>query len=591
MNSNADLIDQLATGRDPRAAARLVPFLNDELLRARVAEILGRIGDEETAGALAAFLNDPTAPAEVFANSLAAIHDRYQKRYGGGAEIADLTRGLITATGTQNLLDAIDRANADEVRGLALVLGWLKGAAVERALTRLLGRPTAREEVVAALVRSGDHMTEILIEQLEADDLDTRQTALIALGRLGDPSAIDAIVRLIREDEELIVIAVGALAKIGDRQAFEPLLNLLGHRLAVVRLATVSALNSLSHPELPARIRLLLSDPNPLVRESAVRIGGYFGYADCVDLILERCHDPVENVRCTALEQLPYLDESAIIIETLVRALHAELPRVRAAAVRAFGNIEIESSWGHLQPVLSDPDDWVRYFAVRSIGRRDLKAAADYLAEMARTDAAPQVRIAAIEAIGSLSAPESTAILAPLAEAEDLDLARAAISALGEIEHPQALGALLIARESSDAPRRLAAVEALAGQSGAEAVEALRRSAADADELVAQAAIEGLAQSVAAGAVEALISVASATPRREDCIDALAQAGQERIDELARGLNRPQFEARCVVVEALGRTDHRQAAEYLQLALNDSNAAVRQAAIAALGHSRGRNRR
>ncbi len=42
---------------------------------------------------------------------------------------------------------------------------------------------------------------------------------------------------------------------------------------------------------------MLLNDPDPYVRESVVRIAGYFGFTECVDLLVERCRDANENVR------------------------------------------------------------------------------------------------------------------------------------------------------------------------------------------------------------------------------------------------------------------------------------------------------
>ena len=38
---------------------------------------------------------------------------------------------------------------------------------------------------------------------------------------------------------------------------------------------------------MPKRIVELLDDSNPVVRESAVKIAGYFGYAECVERALD----------------------------------------------------------------------------------------------------------------------------------------------------------------------------------------------------------------------------------------------------------------------------------------------------------------
>ncbi len=104
----------------------------------------------------------------------------------------------------------------------------MEGAAIERALTQLLGKPSARKEVIEALVRYGERVTDLLIEQVEAEDLETRRAAVIALGRIGDPKSVPALLRVLTQDSELVMVTAGALAKLGDPRAFETLLSMIG---------------------------------------------------------------------------------------------------------------------------------------------------------------------------------------------------------------------------------------------------------------------------------------------------------------------------------------------------------------------------
>ena len=107
-------LDALTRIGDARVAPRVVPLLEDELLREAAADALGHLGDEETVAPLAALLNTPDAPTRVVARALAALHDRYEKLYGEGAYIADLSRAAINPTGAQNLLDALNDSSPDE---------------------------------------------------------------------------------------------------------------------------------------------------------------------------------------------------------------------------------------------------------------------------------------------------------------------------------------------------------------------------------------------------------------------------------------------------------------------------------------------
>jgi HEAT repeat protein len=423
-------LDALTRIGDARVAPRVVPLLEDELLREAAADALGQLGNEETVEPLAALLNAPDAPTLAVTRALATLHDRYEQQYGEGAYISDLSRAAINPTGAQNLLDALNDSGSEELRPLALVVGWLEGAAVERALTRLLGHADARGEVIEALVRHGSRVTELLVEQLGSEDLEIRKAAVVALGRIGDARAAPALVEVLDEDPELVIPAADALAKIGDPHAFEALLALVGDPHAAVRQSVVGALNSLGSPLMPGRVLPLLEDDDANVRESAVKIAGYFGYPECVELLLERCHDEDERVRRAAVEHLPFLEDERAT-PALVRALRHETPKVRAAAAGALALTEGAEASASLIDALGDEDSWVRYFAARSLGQLKLVGSTDALAALAQDDKANHVRIAAVEALGSIGGEMAVRAITPLLKSGEPDLVRAAAEALG----------------------------------------------------------------------------------------------------------------------------------------------------------------
>ena len=577
-------LDALIKIGDSRVAPALVSLLDDEMLRTPAAAALGELGDEDAVVPLVASLNKRSAPAIVITKALATLYDRYERLYEGGDYIADLVRGSINATGAQNLLDALNEVDDHGLRALALVLGWLEGEAIERALTRLLGRATARREVVEALVRYGARVTRLLIEQLGSEDLETRQASVVALGRIGDPSAVPALLRALTTDRELVICAAGALAKIGDRRAFDTLLGLIGHSDASVRQAAVGAVNSLGHPEMHVRAVTLLNDPDPRVRESAVKISGYFGYAECIDLLLDRCRDEDESVRRAAIEHIPYMENDRVV-PILVDALENGAPAVRASAARAFAQVENGRALPALLAALNDDDPWVRYFAVRSIGVHGYTESLRELAELARMDPADHVRIAAMESLGRIGGPRAVAVLAPLAESEDPALARAALTGLGLIGHPDALPPLLNALSLPDSSRRVDALTAIGARGGADAVDAIQWIAAkDEVDSVVQAAIGALSRLATPEAIATLIMLTADATRREASVAALAELGEDRLELIAGGLAHPQAGVRAAVVDALGRMKRPLASEYLSGALDDGEASVRLAAITALAH-------
>lgn len=552
-------LDALTNIGDSRIAPRLVPLVEDDILQAPAVEALAQLGDEEVCAPLTALLNRPGARAGVIAGALATLYDRYENLYQEGADIIDIVRREISDLGARNLLDALSDANAQELRALVLVLGWLEGEEIERALTRLLGSPGARKEVIEALVRHGARVIDLLVEQLQSEDLETRQAAVIALGQIGDPRSVPALLRVLSEDEELVIIVAGALAKIGDRRAFDPLVVMLGHPNAAVRQAVIAALNSLGHPEMAARALTLMADENPNVRESAVRIAGYFGYAECQELLLERCHDPVEGVRRAAVEHIPYLDNSNAL-RTLASALANDTPGVRAAAARAFAHIDVTQALPHLLEALKDTDIWVRYYAARSIGQHAFPEATDALARLANTDEANPVRIAAMEALGRIGGARAVVVLASLTGSDNADLARAAINGLGLIDHPDALGPLVACTRSQELAHRIAAIEALGNRRGEDAAGELQWIAAtDANSLIAQEAIGALAQIATPKAIDAIIALAAEPSRHQACVAALARLGEREFELIGRGLSHAQAGVRRAVIEALERAKRTRA--------------------------------
>ena len=589
-------IQALTRAGTPTVAPRLVPLLADDLLRAPVIEALGELGDADVTLPLVRLLNTGGAPTDVITDALSGLFDRYESRYGAGEYIADLVRRSISAAGTQQILDAVQRMGPDRLPGLAKVLGWLKGEAVLRALTRLLGHDTVRSQVVEALVRNGSGVVSLLTEQLRAEDLETRQAAAVALGRIGDRGATSALVAALA-DRALAVAAAGALARVGDSDAFEPLIQLLGDREPAIRLAVIAALNSIGDSRMPARIGALLADPDPIVREAALRIAGYFGYMECLQQVLACCDDPNEAVRRTAVEQLAFF-EAPEAASPLLASLSDDVPSVRAAAAATLARAEHPSRMDALVRALQDPDAWVRFVTLKSLGAINAIGALDDVVDRLKHDPAAHVRLAAIEVIGRLRPPNALSILEPLTRSSNEDIAQAAIAALGHVDQAEALTVLELMARAPQAWQRLAALEAMTLRAEANIPEMLQWVAAvDASPNVALSAIDALARlgvredGQGANATRALIALTAEPSQRPAAIQALSCLPSRRIPEISQGLRHPVVEVRCATVEALSRMKHPDASRSVEGALRDAAPAVRLTAVAELKNLGGRTSR
>jgi HEAT repeat protein len=577
-------LDALKRIGDSSVAPKLVPLLEDRLTRGVAAETLGALGDDMAVGPLVALLNTPQAPVAEIAGALAALHNRYEGMYQQGEFIAELSRRAIEPLGLRNLLGALETTDGKTLRAVVLVLGWMQGEGIERALARTLGEATARAEVVEALVRSGSRATAVLIEQMESEDRQVRESVIVALGRIGDPQAVPALLKTMATDPDLLIVAAGSLAKIGDDRAFDALVGYIGHPDASVRQGIVSAINSIGSTDMRARAPVLLKDPSPLVRESAVKVAGYFGYPECTHLLLALCMDPDEGVRRAVLQHLPYLDDDRVV-PTLAEAIRNGTAKERATAAQALAQVEASKAGPLLLASLKDPDEWVQYFSARAIGRLEYSEGLDALTHLAEGDAPGQVRIAAIESLGSIGGPKAVAVLARMSNDNDPDIARAAVVGMGLIAHPDALHPLLDAVRSADPSRRVDALIALGKRGGEGAPEALQwAAAADSEPAVIQAAIDSLRSMGTSEAIASLVGLLATPARREACIISLSRlARRQQIEMIGHGLTHAQTSVRVAVVEVLERIKNPVASQLLVEALDDEQPAVRLAAAAALG--------
>jgi len=268
----------------------------------------------------------------IVAEALSTLHQRYSRQFDEGDYIMDLVRSHVTPARAQNLLNALNTTTGAALYAVVQVLGWIGGQSVMSQLTRLLGSPSLRSEIVETFVRHGRGATALLVEQLRAEDLETRRAAVIALGRIGNPESVPELVEAL-QDPDLTVEAAGALARIGDGRAYEKLLAFLGDERAAVRRAAIGALHSIGHARMPQDVSRMLTDRNPRIRESAVRIAGYFGYSECSELLLQSIHDADENVRRAAVENVPNLDARRVL-PVLTTAIRDESPKIRASAAQ-----------------------------------------------------------------------------------------------------------------------------------------------------------------------------------------------------------------------------------------------------------------
>ena len=584
-------IAALARADDPRVAPALTSLLGDDLLRPAVIETLAAIGDEDAVAPLVGVLNrgvDGDGAAAVAA-ALDQIRAREEDTFGAGAHIVDVARAALRPAGVAALTAAAEQGRPP-LASLVAVLGW-SGAAGLPAIVRAVGNRDVEEAVTAAVMAIGRESVAPLIERLVEGERAARIAAATLLGALGDRRAVPPLVAALDgADAELTAASAAALARLCEPAALDPLLALFAHEQAIVRQTAIAAINSIGAEATASRIRPRLDDDDPRVRACAVRVAGYFGFDACVPSLVSKLRDADGDVRRAAIEQLPMMDDPSAP-SLLIEALGRETPRNRSAAAHALRQVAGDAATLALVGALDDDDAWVRYFAAGSLALRGDIEAVSALTRLVQADPAPHVRIAALQALASIDAYIAGEMALPLIKDPDPEVASTALTAVAAGAHPAADDLLEDAVKSGEAFLRRAAVRALPARSTARAAELLAWAAClaeppDLPRLLIESLVRLAASDDAAAraaAVTALVNLASATETRDAALRTLAALPQAAVDDLARKLQAPRVATKLAAVEALARMRHPRASEALQHALEDDDAAVRRAAVAAFG--------
>ena len=581
-------IDALIAIGDRRVAARLLPLLQNPLLQVVAVQALGALGDETVVKPLLSILADREVPAAEVATALVRIHRRYQQSYGDVTTIPAAIQSRITPAEVETLIAAVPAMSPASSADGPTLLSWLPGPSAELALVRSLERSPIGDELVSAIARKGPAILPLVLERF-ADASDEAKKAIIEIAaQIGDRGAVPVLLQALAEadEDDVLVRLCDAFGRLRDARAYEALRELFGHGSGFVRQAAVAAVSSLSHPDTARDLLAGLQDRAPEIRESNLKVAACLGPASCFDAVLACCDDAEPRVRVAAVESLPAFDDHRVV-QRLIQAMRSDTPAVRAAAAGALPKVgETAAVARLLADAFHDNDVWVRYFAVRSLQaiHRHVEFCGQ-LTQLARKDPAMQVRLAAVEALADCG-DAALSVLLELQHDRDDELDGAALGALGAVSHPDAHSALVKALDSPIKERLIQAVRALGRTRSPESVEPLRGAALKMDEGLAKEAIDALGQLGRSEAAAALIQLASRPRLRDECLRALANMSAAAVAALARGLQEAGLDERRVIVEALCRIGQPAAVQALELALNDSDPGVRQAAFSSLAHIR-----
>ena len=432
-----------------------------------------------------------------------------------------------------------------------------------RAVVPLEGKvqdsvPEVRQAVARALGELGDaRAAASLVGALRDNTADVRVAAIAAIGKLRADSAVDALAPLADDRNPSIrQSAIAALGRIGSPAAVRALVAKLGKDDdspdaagggAVERTPVRDALVAVG-PSCASDVAAVLDGASPAAAASAAWVLGALHAHDCEGAIVAAMRRGTVPAPA-ALRALAGAGTSATLPVVLEFAGDASRV-VRDAALDATGALlDPASPDGRAVEPLRDAlersarlSSDERATLARLLGRTGASRAAPVLAGLARAGGDPDVRLAAIDALGTLgpAAVARAEDLAPLLDAiDDADAvvrmhAAVALAAAGDARARDALVAKLGAPEAD----RRAVLEALSGvlardargpsddASVASLVRALDLAAGEERDAIAVA----LARAPSRGAMDALDRLAASDDpddRRTAATLLAARAGED----------------------------------------------------------------
>jgi len=464
----------------------------DERVRAAATGLIGDLGGRELASVIQPRSTDrePLVRAAA-ARALGLVH-----AIGAEKEFSRLLRdpdALVRAAAAEGaaeagwkgavplLLDLLGDASEAVRVSVARALGQLgETSAVAPLIHAFRDAPPGFADAITASVAQLDRnaLSEIIDMLLERGDAPSRVRLVRTIGGLRAPHPIPLLASLFRDSSaEVRTATAEVLGRVAVEQAHELLEGGLQDPEETVRAAVVDALVRVGGDrEGPRIMALLREDPSPLVRERAALATGLFRPSGGEVLLLETCQrEQSVAVRAAATLALGAYDQESLVARIIEMADEAALRdvlrerlktdaefrllglRLREAQhveLRALGSTsreQMEQTLAEGMRGVLSPDQRVRLVAgLRAFqGERSRSA----LLSVVRSDPSPEVRAAALTAVGGMLDVTELHLTATRALADPNKLVRhAAVALFQRVAPEKGLAGLMRVLRSDEDP-------------------------------------------------------------------------------------------------------------------------------------------
>jgi HEAT repeat protein len=275
----------------------------DAKVRAKVAEVLGKIGDKKAIEPLVRVLKKDE-------NYIVQTRVVWALGNIGGPAIEMLVR-------ISKDVDSNIRAKILEV------IGRFGGRTAIDSMIAALRDPDFDVRIKAAwmLVRIGEPSLPALIQTLRDPDVNIRAKAAEILGKIANKRATYPLIQTLKDSDITVCEkAIEALGKIADPKAVDPLIEALETHDPGIQAYAAEALGKISDQRAVDPLLQLIKNDNPKVRAKAAEALGRIGNKRCTYGLIRLLNDSDSSVKAKALEALGVIgDTKGAGLSTLIK--------------------------------------------------------------------------------------------------------------------------------------------------------------------------------------------------------------------------------------------------------------------------------
>lgn len=518
-NSAAEAVIRLGSA----AASPLMKMVQDQDTDVRkfVVDVMGAIGDPVFVPALLRALNDPDVNvASAAAEQLGALgdaeaaeplissileRDEVLYRFSALGALGILAKPVPVPDALIKLADQDILKKAvfeclgtisDESSSNLLLSGFScrqknSRAAAVKALYKIYGRSSAmpqsmirealqslkKNNIINGLLELYDHRDETLTEALLWTSVVTRDARFI-------PMLIEAYA-----NERTSTAALSALKNFG-REALQEIINRYPSLDENGRSGLCILIAECGYSGFKDIIKAALRDPSPMVRNAAAVAVGKLGLITCIPDLIALIDDSEAHVYAAAaasLQSLVVISRSAILAEVSHFCSSKESHHRKAAALLLASLGEQD----RLLLLIKDEDPQVRKAAVSAIGANKVSTSGSMLV-LALTDEDPDVRIAVADALGNLHDKTTLDALEHALNDQDLWVQSAVLKAIAMVEPAKALTIIKDIHTRAEGLLMITSLKILEEIGGSESEEIIRYAIGSGDPDIARQAAKSL---------------------------------------------------------------------------------------------------